>query len=135
MKAKRPRRAARRIRDVAKEAHTAQMLSHGNFYVPIDEWLQKPRTRILRALRWFDWVGVEDLFFALDVPSYADDDLIRRAYSQALCRLVSEGLVETQGTRRDTSLLRYRLKAGVRVEPPNDSVVIEDDYARSEAAA
>lgn len=65
-------------------------------YIPLDEILDQPSTRILRALRHFDWVRGPDLFAALEVPDFVvgKKNPERDRYSAALSRLAKDGLVE-----------------------------------------
>lgn len=58
-------------------------------YTPLDEILDESATRVLRALRWFDWARTSDVFLALGAH---DDE--RNALSATISRLVKEGLIE-----------------------------------------
>lgn len=80
-------------------------------YKPIDVVLAKPRVRLLRALRFFDWTSNEQLFDALGVPLFDEDDRTERdAYAAALSRLVRvEMLVE-----RREQLTKRRERNGLR---------------------
>ncbi len=60
-------------------------------YRPLDEVLDRPRVRILRALRWFDWVEPQDLFAAIGAP---DEETLRDRYVKALSQSVLAGHVE-----------------------------------------
>lgn len=82
-------------------------------YMPIDEWLEAPRTRILRALRWFDWVDSDELFLAIGVDR--GDTRARDAYCQMLVQLVRQGAVRKRGER---GAFQYRLASGISVDPP-----------------
>ena len=68
-------------------------------YHPLDEVLAHPATRLLRALRWFDWVQTYDLFAAAGVPDYVYGfrNVERDAASSAMSRLVKAGHVERSG--------------------------------------
>ncbi len=72
-------------------------------YTPLDELLDQPATRVLRGLRYFDWVSSFDLFHALGAPDYQPDqrhtNTERNALSAALTRLVKMGFVE-RGNRQ-----------------------------------
>ena len=62
-------------------------------YRSIDDLLAAPRLRLLRALRWFDWVESRDLLAVLEVD--ADSESRERNSMQVtLGRLVRLGLVE-----------------------------------------
>ena len=64
-------------------------------YVPRQE---RPRARVLRVLRRFDWCRVGDIAAALEVDGDPRSNE-HNAMAQALCRLVKQGLVEAQGSR------------------------------------
>lgn len=73
-------------------------------YYPLDELLEMPRVRVLRAMRHFDWASAEDLRVALDIP--AD----RRAWNtlaKQLQRLTVEGALERTGPH--ATLFQYRI--------------------------
>jgi hypothetical protein len=64
-------------------------------YRPIDEVLESPPVRILRALRHFDGISCFDLFEIIGVPRHnGGTDALRDAHTQALCRLNKAGLIE-----------------------------------------
>jgi DNA-binding transcriptional ArsR family regulator len=98
-----------------------------NRYIPLDELLDMPRVRILRALRRFESASVDDLRDALDLDIRANETTAN-TYTKMLSRLVSEGLVEKRVTMRTRSyrgryktsreaisLTRYRIvEAGLR---------------------
>lgn len=65
-------------------------------YVPIDELLERPRVRILRALRRFDWITAIDLADVLDLPT---EKGARDSFASMLGRLVRIGQVERRGVR------------------------------------
>lgn len=77
------------------------MTAARNWYVPLDELLAQPRTKLLRAIRFFDWVTSDDLFLACGVADHETD-----AYSQALARAVKAGNIERRGKRP----YEYRLR-------------------------
>lgn len=62
--------------------------------VPAPHEYERPRYRILRSLRFFDWVESEDLFTALEL-----DEQERANYAQMISRLAKEGCVERRGQR------------------------------------
>lgn len=68
----------------------------GTRYVPLDQILEQPSTRLLRALRRFDWVQPADLYDAAGFPDYIDETVNpeRNAAAAALSRLVKQGHVE-----------------------------------------
>lgn len=81
-------------------------------YVPVDEILRQPRTRILRRLQHFDWVTADDLFFALDVPDYdSSRNTVRRDYANHLRLVVAAGLVI-----KDASSWPYRYRLAPDVD-------------------
>lgn len=85
-------------------------------YTPLDEILETPSTRILRALRWFDWVSSPDLMNAAGVPDFVveyGDNHERNAASAALSRLVRSGYVE-RGVRLLDGYTHRITKAGLR---------------------
>ena len=82
-------------------------------YVPIDEILSSPSTRLLRALRWFDWVSVGDLFLAMEIDVI---DTEQARYRAALQGLVNAGRAERQGGARSHT---YRLTPAGRAEINN----------------
>lgn len=81
-------------------------------YQPIDETLQLPRVRLLRALRWFDWVTLHDLLDALDMDEC--DDRPRWAHKTAMHLLSRGGFVET--LRVPLVGVMYRITAKGRAE-------------------
>lgn len=58
-------------------------------YFPIDEELSEMGNRILRALRFFDWVASPDLIEAMNISAEE-----RPAYSSSLARIIARGYVE-----------------------------------------
>jgi hypothetical protein len=82
-------------------------------YVPLDEWLQMPRTRILRALRFFDWAEGSDLRIACGVVE--DDKGASDRHNATIKRLIEGGLVQR---RRIGATYEYRLAPGARAVPP-----------------
>lgn len=76
-----------------KEIH-AELMGLDALVDTVDVVLESegPKERILRAIRFFDWVCAEDLFDALDV---SDEDRVR--YTKALGRLAAEGTVRRRG--------------------------------------
>lgn len=96
-------------------------------YTPIDEWAEMPRTRLLRALRFFDWVEFADLADAIGVTSLDAD---RNTLYCVLRRLVVAGSVERRKVRTFRGrVFEFRLKPGVVVAPPIDSAVCADEEA------
>lgn len=59
-------------------------------YRPLDETLAEPRVRILRALRYHDWVPSIDLTTALGL----NKGKVMNTYHQTLKRLADKGLIE-----------------------------------------
>lgn len=74
-------------------------------YVPIDELLEQPLIRLLRALRHFGWVDIADLLDAMDVAPNERTGVAgreRNGVSVALRRCVRDGLIERRRSRRHT---------------------------------
>jgi DNA-binding transcriptional ArsR family regulator len=103
-------------------------------YTPADEWLERPRVRVLRALRRFDWITCEELADALDVPAgnHKSDNKgrERNAFNQLVLRLFKSGLIERRvmpGVRPGVVYpFEYRLARTVPIaelEPPLDMEV------------
>ena len=67
----------------------------GDKYVPIEQILDVPRIRILRALRWFDWATTETLFDVLDVPTSKAE---RDRFAVTLSRASRSGDIEKRRT-------------------------------------
>lgn len=85
-------------------------------YVMLDAILEQPSTRVLRAIRWFDWASSFDIYFACDV---GDHD--RSAFSAALARLTKDKLIERNGrlfrlTAAGRQDLARRLRGESRVQ-------------------
>lgn len=76
-------------------------------YMPIDELLEQPLVKMLRALRHFGWIDILDL---LDVLNVAPNDRVgvqsieRNNLSQAMVRAARTGLIERRPTRRHTQV-------------------------------
>jgi hypothetical protein len=64
-------------------------------YRPIDEQLDTPKIRLLRALRHFTWISVSEL---LQIMGESYDYTVINRYSQAMLRLAQRGLVDTDDT-------------------------------------
>lgn len=82
-------------------------------YIPLDEILERPTTRLLRALRWFEWVSSIDLLHALGVewsPERSADNAEHHRYTASLSRLTKTGMVERQGSRSHGYLYRISQK-------------------------
>lgn len=91
-------------------------------YTPIDEWLDRPGNRILRALRRFDWVEMDELAFALGIPQWNLEPIARQNLHQNVKRLFRAGRIDRRRSIGITGrpLFEYRLSQGVSVEPPMD---------------
>jgi len=63
----------------------------GERYVPIDDIVQMPKVRVLRAIRHMGWVEAPDLYEAMDLD---DDRRIRSRHHTGLSRAVAAGHVE-----------------------------------------
>lgn len=85
-------------------------------YTPLDELMERPGTRVLVALRRFDWVAPHELFDAAGFPDYDDPQHTseRRSAASALSRLVRDGFAERHPRRLDRTL--HRITAAGRVE-------------------
>jgi hypothetical protein len=76
-------------------------------YDPIADILARPRIRILRALRWWEWVDSGELFQALGVPDYEQcRNPEWNQYAQTLGCLAKTGRCEADRTTYPTL---YRL--------------------------
>lgn len=72
-------------------------------YIPLDVILELPSTRLLRAMRRFDWASPSELMFAAGFPDYIDRDgnnSERNAAAAALSRLVAIGHAERRSDRQ-----------------------------------
>lgn len=78
-------------------------------YSPLDETLAMPVTRLLRALRRFDWTRPGDLYVALEIGEHE-----KSSFSAALSRMANKGLVERGD--HSTDGWAYRLSDAGRVE-------------------
>ena len=79
------------------------MSSYTGPYFPIGEVMARPRNRIARVLRFFDWCSYEDLAFACQV---GDGDTERDTFAQGLYQALKHGEVEKRGAQRGA---RYRV--------------------------
>lgn len=96
-------------------------------YTPIDEWLARPRNRILRIVRRFDWISAEDIGDMMGVPTRRESGKARDSLGSMIRRLKLAGLLEQ---RFDGSTYEYRLARNVplsELEPPIDNEVIGDE--------
>lgn len=136
-----PRCLAER-RDAMRLARAGERIA----YTPLDEIIQQPLVRILRALRWFGCVEIGDLYLALNAEEY-DHGAERLALAQALSRAVRAGFIEHRKARafwsgRDRhSLNSYRITPAGRAELARrmtiDMEIADDEPAtdeRSQAA-
>jgi hypothetical protein len=71
-------------------------------YEPLDELLEEPTIRILRAIARLEWCTARELFTAIDIPT--DDE---GRYQQQIRRLCVRGELETRASR---SILGDRLR-------------------------
>ena len=94
-------------------------------YTPIDEWLDRPRNKIVRALRRFEWADLDDISTVLNAPAWSADRRARDALSQTLCRLVRDKTIERRRTLSMTGrpMFEYRVSPGVCADPPMDFAV------------
>jgi hypothetical protein len=100
-------------------------------YVATDEYKARPRSRILLALRRFDWIDGASLNGALNLPTNAEDGAARNAYTAALRRLVLDGFV----LRRDRDggpggAFEYRLAPNVDLSFPAPSLDVYECQSR-----
>jgi hypothetical protein len=82
-------------------------------YIPLDELLDSPKVRLLRAIRTFEWAMSAHLMEYLGVPSKVEDKRVHDVYSQHLARLVHGGLVERRGLK---PMCQYRITSAGRNE-------------------
>jgi DNA-binding MarR family transcriptional regulator len=94
-------------------------MSAGPRYIPIDELLQRPDIRALRALRWFDWVTAEEIGDTLGLPP-PDESPQRNTLVAAITRLVNRGEIQRRPAPHGSHGARfeYRItaKGRARVE-------------------
>ena len=79
-------------------------------YYPLDELLDIPRVRILRALTHFDWTSSTDLQIALDIE---DSKRAWDAFARNLSNLSNQGVIDRAG--RGTTHL-YRINDSGRAQ-------------------
>lgn len=90
-------------------------------YTPLEDVLAQPAVRILRTLRWFDWIEVSDLLLAAGA-SEEHDASDRAALLTALSRATAAGHVErfvpprASGGDRAGRTSWYRITAAGRGE-------------------
>lgn len=81
-------------------------------YEPLDELLEMPRIRLLRAITRFGWVSSEEL---IDVVVGHGDDIRANTYVVQLGRLVKHGFVDRRGERNAPNIggssYEYRINA------------------------
>lgn len=61
-------------------------------YTPIEEIKSAPANRLLRGLRHFDWVGVDELLIAIDAPEQNCTE--RNTLLATITRLVDMGCID-----------------------------------------
>lgn len=83
-----------RVREQQRSLYPVRGEVRFGYYVPLDEILEAPMTKILRALKRFDWADREDLWLALGYDVNHVEQGIRNCFAQTLLRLIREGLVE-----------------------------------------
>lgn len=115
------RRARNAALRVNLYSHPVYRSRRGNRkFTDVTAWLENPLTRILRALRRFDWVGSHRIAMAIDVPAFADDRRARNAFHSNLRRLVRNGFVlQRQCGQRE---FEYRLAEPRLAEMPTELV-------------
>lgn len=86
-------------------------------YQPLDTWLALPRTRVLRAFRWFpDGASAAEIFEALDLPTYDSyRNPERQNHMAAIARAVKAGELVVVGKRKAIGTV-YRVAAGFDIE-------------------
>lgn len=84
-------------------------LANGKKYLALDELLEIPRVRILRALRHFDWASGEDIRVALDL-----DGPTAISFNTSLSRLHREHRLDRVGTSSQN--FRYRINDAGRAQ-------------------
>ena len=83
-----------------------------SLYVPLDEILGMPRVRVLRALRHFEWVTLEELFLSMGLLSNSSHEW--RNLVASLCRAYKAGQVKRRG--KANGHCHYRITAVGRAE-------------------
>lgn len=69
-------------------------------YSPLDVWMRRPREKILRVMRWHDWLTAREICELVDVPvANCNETPDRAAHDQAMKRLKQQGLIEQRQTR------------------------------------
>ncbi len=70
-------------------------------YIPLEFILEKPRVRLLRALRFMDWIEAIELFDRMGlVESASDDNRDRDRHYHRLSHLIAEGSVEVRKVKQ-----------------------------------
>ncbi len=82
-------------------------------YRPIDELLEDWCFAVLRVARHWDWMTVEDLVIALDVPSQDENEQRRDCFHTTISRLTARGHLERRGR---TMAFSYRITESGRAE-------------------
>ena len=93
-------------------------------YVPIDEWLAMPSTRILRALRFHDWASSAEI-----LDSIGADESQFNTIRTTLYRLYQVGKLERRACPHHRKAYEYRVASGVSITPPQDLSVCSDQEA------
>ena len=113
--------ATKEERAIARAAKVREL--RGVDYTPLDELIAKPVVRLLRGLRFHDWITGPSLLDLCDVPPFDErDHLVRDAFTQALSRIVKRGLVERRdqlAPRREFTAMRqyeYRITEAGRAK-------------------
>jgi len=83
------------------------------WYVPLDELLQVPAVRVLRALSRYDWIERQDLYDALDLPPNRAAPQLLNTYHMAVSRSVRLGHIEA----RDCRFFRQFMTRDFRITP------------------
>jgi hypothetical protein len=86
--------------------------SNGKKYVPLDELLEAPRVRILRALRRLQWVESVDIFEALGDVLHSPR--VINNYTTVLLRLVRDGWIKRREIRFGRAGGRYEYAITLR---------------------
>lgn len=118
----------------ARARSRARRANQSDRYIPIDEWINATRNRVLRTVRRLDWTTAEEICDLMDIPNghhnTLGDNAARNKVCLALGRLYRAGILE----RRKVRALPMEYRVSPRAprstfEPPIDLSVCSDAEA------